>query len=1343
MAWLSRILGRPPSAIAQPAPQPAQAFSVAHLEALHRSLAAQRALAAGAPAPAPAPAAPARGAGTAGVYDAAVVVDTLKQISELMVFGDKHNAERFFEVFCERNMLRTFVELFQEARNGGVGGDADGEVRVQVLQTVSILLMNIANQRSLFYLLSNNHVNDLIASPFDSAHEELLGYYISLLKTLSLSFNRDTIQFFYFRSVVKKSAAATAAAGPAAAGSPAAQQVVENFPLYTQAVRFFAHEESMVRTAVRAITLNVFNTADASLRRFLCRGEHSAYPEQLALQLQRSIVKLSAAVAAWHSDVRVASGSGDGGSSTPTSGSTPTAHPAASPFPSSSAQADGSTSEVGETMPPWLPAAYAWGKTVPVTLDFLLDQVALGGSQASSGRQGPVRTLDHARAEVGDLLSNVLDECFYLQDVMAIGQREIEERAATTSASASFSSDGVAGEAASRPVTSPGELSSCAAPATPPKAMQVSVTEDGGSILPITDAVCDYLIAHVLDPVILASWRRAGGSGTAHAADVRRLSALTIDPGVAMLLLANMLQIFSYRRLSRWLEKALFAEGGAPHQAGEGSTADAGASNTVGTSSAWRPRTLRDVALGLVLSRDHRLSGCALLVLRAMLRLSGSSARSLAAAGLLPRTQWTQFSSAGPSASESAVCPPPSALSPPALSAVLGTPVAERPSLPGTARPPLHLGDSGGPRLRSTTLGGAGSPSAALSPGDISRTGRAKSASAVSEPELDSDLAARGGGNDGNSIGGGIRALRTSTPIPSAARALRTSFASPESSSAERRPTSDVLERYAARTGETVSVMLLLLCSDPPPRPVNLQLALTLVIELTYDPRPAPTVGASAVAPSLAGDHILLLRHACARLGAAISAPVAKAYAMTDAGALLRLLHATEVAAEDEARNSLVLSCCTHLAVEILGAPVCAQDASASSHSGHGPQCRAASVVNSMASKLCDADFSAESADFLLPTKPGPSPRYWFAATASASEYAAVSDHSVGGNGSDGGSPTPALSAVAAAEAAVARPRFRSPLGYLGDGITDFSRRLQQLFVLRSLLFGVAGGSVSRLVTTAYSSPPSPQNGAAAAKPVEDLEAEDLTCSAFCLDPSVRSLAPPLDGIAPSNSFSLTGLPWFQATLFPVQLAPGIAATAATTRLQAALALRRRLGVVLGTSYLVVTDVLHPRAATPEAAAAHAATAATAGATSPSSSGAASAPAAAVRLRGRAQLVAPLHLASLHLVSPADASPAILDVRLIAGPDGGAVTGSGAAGLASAGDAAAPSPASVASVSASAGGFLHPPRRFGFALALESAEVAQRAVEHVKAASARVVTAKVAVIKDLASVPLTNSLSCS
>lgn len=51
-----------------------------------------------------------------------------------------------YRVFCERNMLSTMVELFHEAY---VLGESWYEIQVQILQTVSILLMNINNQRSL------------------------------------------------------------------------------------------------------------------------------------------------------------------------------------------------------------------------------------------------------------------------------------------------------------------------------------------------------------------------------------------------------------------------------------------------------------------------------------------------------------------------------------------------------------------------------------------------------------------------------------------------------------------------------------------------------------------------------------------------------------------------------------------------------------------------------------------------------------------------------------------------------------------------------------------------------------------------------------------------------------------------------------------------------------------------------------------------------------------------------------------------------------------------------------------------------------------------------------------
>ena len=47
------------------------------------------------------------------------------------------------------------------------------------------------------YLLSNNYVNQIICHKFDFSDEEILAYYISFLKTLSLKLNKNTIHFFY------------------------------------------------------------------------------------------------------------------------------------------------------------------------------------------------------------------------------------------------------------------------------------------------------------------------------------------------------------------------------------------------------------------------------------------------------------------------------------------------------------------------------------------------------------------------------------------------------------------------------------------------------------------------------------------------------------------------------------------------------------------------------------------------------------------------------------------------------------------------------------------------------------------------------------------------------------------------------------------------------------------------------------------------------------------------------------------------------------------------------------------------------------------------------------------
>jgi len=113
------------------------------------------------------------------------------------------------------------------------------------------------------YLLSNNHVNSIMVHKFDFSDEDVMGYYILFLKTLSLKLNTHTIHFFYNEVSIISSI-------------PSYQvnlsfplQHTNDFPLYTEAIKFFNHPESMVRIAVRTISLNVYKVQNSSMLRFI------------------------------------------------------------------------------------------------------------------------------------------------------------------------------------------------------------------------------------------------------------------------------------------------------------------------------------------------------------------------------------------------------------------------------------------------------------------------------------------------------------------------------------------------------------------------------------------------------------------------------------------------------------------------------------------------------------------------------------------------------------------------------------------------------------------------------------------------------------------------------------------------------------------------------------------------------------------------------------------------------------------------------------------------------------------------------------------------------------------
>uniref|UniRef100_A0A3B5MJT3 C-type lectin domain containing 16A n=1 Tax=Xiphophorus couchianus TaxID=32473 RepID=A0A3B5MJT3_9TELE len=155
-----------------------------------------------------------------------LLVETIRSITEILIWGDQNDSSVFF--FLEKNMFVFFLNILRQ-KSGRY-------VCVQLLQTLNILFENISHETSL-YLLSNNHVNSIIVHKFDFSDEEIMAYYISFLKTLSLKLNNHTVHFFY-------------------------NEHTNDFALYTEAIKFFNHPESMVRIAVRTITLNVYKAVD-------------------------------------------------------------------------------------------------------------------------------------------------------------------------------------------------------------------------------------------------------------------------------------------------------------------------------------------------------------------------------------------------------------------------------------------------------------------------------------------------------------------------------------------------------------------------------------------------------------------------------------------------------------------------------------------------------------------------------------------------------------------------------------------------------------------------------------------------------------------------------------------------------------------------------------------------------------------------------------------------------------------------------------------------------------------------------------------------------------------------
>uniref|UniRef100_A0A914X1A1 Protein CLEC16A n=1 Tax=Plectus sambesii TaxID=2011161 RepID=A0A914X1A1_9BILA len=187
-----------------------------------------------------------------------LLVEALRSIAEILIWGDQ-NDSTVFDFFLEKQMLAYFLRIMKQK--------CGTYVCVQLLQTLNILFENIRHETSLYFLLSNNHVNSIITHRFDFSNEEIMAYYISFLKTLSFKLNSYTIHFFF-------------------------NEQTNDFPLYTEAIKFFNHSEGMVRIAVRTLSLNVYRVSDQPMLDFIRNKTAAPYFSNLVWFIGNHVIDI-------------------------------------------------------------------------------------------------------------------------------------------------------------------------------------------------------------------------------------------------------------------------------------------------------------------------------------------------------------------------------------------------------------------------------------------------------------------------------------------------------------------------------------------------------------------------------------------------------------------------------------------------------------------------------------------------------------------------------------------------------------------------------------------------------------------------------------------------------------------------------------------------------------------------------------------------------------------------------------------------------------------------------------------------------------------------------------------
>ena len=165
-------------------------------------------------------------------------------------------------MFCELNFMNEFIYLASSSYNR--------DINLQIIKSFAALILTITNKNCLYYIFSNNFINQIISNNFEKYDEDFLSYYVNFLKSLTLKIDITTIQFFFFKDR-------------------------NSFPLLENSLKLYNHTDSMIKNVVRNIYLTFCKLKHEPLYKYLCTLPSITYFTFIACRLRDLSIDLDKA----------------------------------------------------------------------------------------------------------------------------------------------------------------------------------------------------------------------------------------------------------------------------------------------------------------------------------------------------------------------------------------------------------------------------------------------------------------------------------------------------------------------------------------------------------------------------------------------------------------------------------------------------------------------------------------------------------------------------------------------------------------------------------------------------------------------------------------------------------------------------------------------------------------------------------------------------------------------------------------------------------------------------------------------------------------------------------------